>query len=410
MSRRQCRFCEADLTQTFVDLRLTPLANRYLTAEELSQAGRFYPLHAYVCSRCLLVQLSEYESPEEIFSDYAYFSSYSQSWLDHCRAYAEMIAGRLSLGPESNIVELASNDGYLLQYFQAMGLPVLGIEPAKNVARIAIDKGIPTETFFFGSETARTLREQRGAANLLIGNNVLAHVPQINDFVDGMRVLLAAGGVITMEFPHLLRLIERNQFDTIYHEHFSYFSFAAAERIFARHQLRLFDVEELATHGGSIRIYICHDGDGRMTEPRVEQMRALERSNGLDRIETYLGFGEKVAAVKRDLLEFLIGARRRGENVVGYGAPAKGNTLLNYCGIGTDFLEFTVDRNPFKQGRFLPGTHVPVYEPEEIRRRKPRFVLILPWNLREEIMEQMACVRDWGGRFVTAIPHLEICP
>ena len=410
MSGERCRFCEAELTQTFVDLRLTPLANQYLTAEELSLAGRFYPLHVYVCSRCLLVQLSQYESPEEIFGEYAYFSSYSQSWLDHCRAYAETIAKRLSLGPQSSIVELASNDGYLLQYFRDMGLPVLGIEPAKNVARIAIEKGIPTETFFFGSETARELLERRGAADLLIGNNVLAHVPQLNDFVEGMRILLADGGVITMEFPHLMRLIERNQFDTIYHEHFSYFSFATAERIFASHRLRLFDVEELPTHGGSIRIYACHDGDARATDARVEQMQALEKSNGLDRIETYMGFGEKVATVKRDLLEFLIGARRRGESVVGYGAPAKGNTLLNYCGIGTDFLEFTVDRNPFKQGRFLPGTHIPVYEPERIGERKPDFVLILPWNLREEIMGQMACVRDWGGRFVTAIPRLEISP
>ena len=409
MPERPCRFCRAELIETFVDLGASPLSNAYRKAEDLEKAEPFYPLHAYVCSRCLLVQLQEFESPQEIFGDYAYFSSYSQTWLDHCQAYTRAVTARFAFAPGASIVELASNDGYLLQYFRDEGFDVLGVEPAANVAEVAIKKGIPTEVMFFGSASARDLVARGRTADLLIGNNVLAHVPDLNDFVTGMRIILADDGVITMEFPHLLRLIERNQFDTIYHEHFSYFSFLAAEKVFAAHGLRLFDVEELATHGGSIRIYGCHAGSDRADEARVGQMRALEADAGLDRIETYRGFDLKVQAVKRDLLAFLIEAKRAGKTVVGYGAPAKGNTLLNYCGIRRDLLDFTVDRSPHKQGLFLPGTHIPIHAPERIMECRPDYVLILPWNIKDEIMDQMAAIRDWGGRFVVPIPTLEVC-
>ena len=409
MPDRRCRFCDAELTETFVDLGLSPLSNAYRKAEDLDRAERFYPLHAYVCGNCLLVQVQQFESPEEIFGDYAYFSSYSQTWLDHCRAYTRDVTARFALAPGASVVELASNDGYLLQYFREKGFDVLGVEPAANVAKVAVEKGIPTEVVFFGADSARKLAAGGRAADLLIGNNVLAHVPDLNDFVAGMKIILAAAGVITMEFPHLLRLIERNQFDTIYHEHFSYFSFLAVEKVFSAHGLRLFDVEELATHGGSIRIYGCHAESDRPGEARVAEMHALEADAALDRIETYRGFDLKARAVKRDLLAFLIEAKRAGKTVVGYGAPAKGNTLLNYCGVRTDLLDFTVDRSPHKQGRFLPGTHIPIHAPERIMECRPDYVLILPWNIKDEIMGQMAAVRDWGGRFVVPIPTLEVC-
>ena len=403
-----CRFCGRPLTRIFVDLGMSPLCESFLSAEQLDRMEPFYPLLVRVCDGCFLVQLAEYVRPAEIFTDYAYFSSYSTSWLDHAQRYVEAITARLALGRSSRVVEIASNDGYLLQYFVAKGIPALGVEPAANVARAAEEKGVPTWVGFFGAESAARLARERGRADLMIGNNVLAQVPDVNDFVEGYRVMLAPEGVATLEFPHLLRLMERNQFDTIYHEHFSYFSFFTAEAIFARHGLALFDVEELPTHGGSLRLYAAHRGSVRAAAPsaRVEAMRRMERAAGLDRIETYAAFPEQVRRVKRDLLRFLIAARERGESVAGYGAPGKGNTLLNYCGIRADLLEYTVDRNPHKHGKFLPGTHIPIYAPERIRETRPRYVFILPWNLKDEIMEQLSYVREWGGRFLVPIPEV----
>ncbi len=407
MSPIRCRSCQAELTETFVDLGQQPLSNAYLTDPQLRDMEPFYPLQAYVCSECLLVQVPEYASPETIFSEYAYFSSCSDSWLEHCRRYAAAAIDRFALGDGSRVVEVASNDGYLLQYFRDAGVEVLGIEPAANVARAALDKGIDTRVAFFGEATARELLADR-PADLLIGNNVLAHVPDLNDFIAGLRVALGEGGTITMEFPHLLNLMEHNQFDTIYHEHFSYFSLYAVERAFERHDLRLFDVDRLATHGGSLRIYACHAEDPRAARQALHALRDEERDRGLDRLETYRGYQARLDALKCDLLSFLIDARRQGKRVVGYGAPAKGNTLLNYCGVRRDLLEFTVDRNPYKQGRYLPGTHVPVHSPERIDDARPDYVLILPWNLTDEIVGQMDHVRRWGGRFVVAVPHLEV--
>lgn len=408
MSEAKCRFCQAPLTETFVDLGMSPLSNAFLTAGQLQRMEPFFPLQTWVCGKCFLVQLEAFETPEEIFSDYAYFSSYSDTWLEHCRRYVAEVTKKFPLGPESLVVELASNDGYLLQYFQERGLAVLGVEPAKNVAEAARAKGVPTEAAFFGAVTARRLLAEGRAADLLVGNNVLAHVPDLNDFVAGMKILLKPEGVITMEFPHLVRLIEGRQFDTIYQEHFSYFSFLTAERVFARHGLRLFDVEELPTHGGSLRIYGCHEKSQRATGPAVARLRDSERAYGIEKIETYRRFGEQVHEVKRDVLAFLIEARRQGKRVVGYGAPAKGNTLLNYCGIRSDLIEFTVDRSPEKQGKFLPGTHLAVYAPEKIFETKPDYVFILPWNLREEIVRTMGGIRQWGGKFVVPIPRLEV--
>jgi 2-polyprenyl-3-methyl-5-hydroxy-6-metoxy-1,4-benzoquinol methylase len=370
----------------------------------------FYPLHVYVCRRCFLVQLEQYVSAEHIFTEYAYFSSYSEHWLKHAEAYVDMATRRFHLGENSNVVEVASNDGYLLQYFLARQVPVLGIEPARNVAEVAIGKGIPTLTEFFGETTARTLAAEGKSADLLLGNNVLAQVPDLNDFVRGLKILLKPRGVITLEFPHLVRLMEDCQFDTIYHEHFSYFSFMTAEKIFAAHGLTLFDVEELPTHGGSLRIYARHAEDAsRPVAPAVTELLAREEAFGIPRMETYADFAEKVKETKRQLLEFLISAKRRGKTVVGYGAPGKGNTLLNYCGIRTDFLEYTVDRNPYKQGKFLPGTHIPIYHPDRIRESRPDYLLILPWNFKEEIVQQMADIRTWGGQFVVPIPEVTIC-
>jgi SAM-dependent methyltransferase len=408
MSEPKCRFCQAPLTETFVDLGMSPLSNAFLTAAQLGRMEPFFPLHAWVCGSCFLVQLEAFETPEEIFRDYAYFSSYSDTWLEHCRRYVAEVTKKFPLGPESLVVELASNDGYLLQYFQERDLAVLGVEPAQNVAEAARAKGVPTETAFFGAGTARRLLAEGRAADLLIGNNVLAHVPDLNDFVAGMKILLKPEGVITMEFPHLVRLIEGRQFDTIYQEHFSYFSFLTAARVFARHGLRLFDVEELPTHGGSLRIYGCQEKSHRATGPGVARLQAAETKYGIERIETYRQFGEQVQEVKRDVLAFLIEARRQGKRVVGYGAPAKGNTLLNYCGIRSDLIEFTVDRSPEKQGKFLPGTHLAVYASEKIFETKPDYVFILPWNLREEIVRTMGGIRQWGGLFVVPIPRLEV--
>jgi len=406
-----CLFCEAPLRHTFVDLGMSPLCESFLTAEQLNQMERFYPLHVWVCERCFLVQVEEYVRPEGIFTEYAYFSSYSDSWLAHARAYVEMITGRLALGAGSRVVELGSNDGYLLQFFVARGIPVLGVDPAKNVAEKAIARGVPTITKLFGRETARELVADGAQADLICGANVLAQVPDVKDFVAGIKLLLKPGGVVTIEFPHLVRLMAENQFDTIYHEHFSYFSFLTAERIFAAHGLTLYDVDELPTHGGSLRIYARHvdDASTPMTE-RARSLRARELSAGLDRLETYASFTEQIHETKRRLLEFLIGARRRGKHIAGYGAPGKGNTLLNYCGIRTDFLEYTVDRNPYKHGRFLPGTHIPIHPPERIEATRPDYVLILPWNLKDEIMEQCAYIRSWGGQFVVPIPDVKVYP
>lgn len=404
-----CRFCGTVLSHTFVDLGMSPLCESFLTREQLNQMEPFYPLHAYVCARCFLVQVEEYVRPERIFDDYAYFSSYSDAWLRHAQSYTDMIVSRLSLDAQSHVVELGSNDGYLLQYFVARGVPALGVEPASNVAAAAVAKGIPTTTRLFGRETAKALVAEGKQADLIIGNNVLAQVTDLNGFVAGMKTLLKPGGVITMEFPHLLRLIDENQFDTIYHEHFSYFSLMVAQQIFAAHGLILFDVEELWTHGGSLRIYARHAEDtSRPTGPRVAALLAREKAAGLDRLERYSAFTEQVEETKRKLLQFLITARREGKTVAGYGAPGKGNTLLNYCGIRTDFVDYTVDRNPYKHGRFLPGTHIPIFEPEKIKETRPDYLLILPWNLKDEIMGQMAEIRTWGGQFVIPIPALEV--
>src|SRR3989454_3503342 len=391
-SMANCRFCSEPLRHTFVDLGTSPLCESYVTAEQLNQMEPFYPLHAYVCERCFLVQVQEYVSPEGIFTEYAYFSSYSDSWLAHAKAYVDTIAVRLGLTAASRVIELGSNDGYLLHYFVVRGVPVLGIEPARNVAEAAVVRGVPTIAKLFGRQTARELVAEGTQADLLIGNNVLAQVPDVNDFVAGMKLLLKPGGVITMEFPHLMRLMAENQFDTIYHEHFSYFSFMTAERIFAAHGLTLFDVEELTTHGGSLRIYARHAEDSGTPESEdVTRLRAREASAGLNRLETYAAFTEQVHETKRRLLEFLINVKRAGKHIAGYGAPGKGNTLLNYCGIRTDFLDYTVDRNPYKHGRFLPGTHIPIHAPEKIRQTRPDYVLILPGSLKDEIMEPVSC-------------------
>jgi len=407
--RFQCRFCSSPLRTTFVDLGMSPLCQTHIAPHQLHEMEPFYPLHAYVCDQCFLVQLQEFVSPGEIFSEYAYFSSYSSSWVEHARRYADLVCERFALGAGSKVMEIASNDGYLLQHFVARGVPVLGIEPAANVARVAVEKGIPTTVQFFGTATAAAIAREHGRPDLLLGNNVLAHVPDLNDFVAGMKHLLASGGVITMEFPHLQRLMAENQFDTIYHEHFSYFSFLAVERVFAHHGLTLFDVEELPTHGGSLRIYARHAEDAtKGVGERVTALRHREVAAGFATLEGYRGFEQKVRATKRRLLEFLIQARNEGKKVVGYGAPGKGNTLLNYCGIRTDFLDFTVDANPYKQGKFTPGTRIPILAPEAIVAARPDYVLILPWNLKEEISRQASYVREWGGRFVVPIPEVRV--
>ena len=406
-----CRFCHSLLEDTFVNMGNSPLANSYLSEKQLNTVEKFYPLHTYVCPKCLLVQLEEFESPEQIFGDYAYFSSYSDTWLRHAQKYTDLMIDKFGFNSQSQVIEIASNDGYLLQYFQAKQIPVLGIEPAANVAKIAEKKGITTLVKFFSVETAKELGNQGNLGDLILGNNVLAHVPDLNDFVAGMKLVLKKKGIFTMEFPHLLQLINQNQFDTIYHEHFSYFSFLAVDKIFAAHGLTLFDVEELATHGGSLRIYGKHrENKDILFQSSVMQLKEKEIKAGLDKIETYLGFSEKVKQIKRNLLAFLIDAKERGKSIVGYGAPAKGNTLLNYCGIRTDFIDYTVDRSPYKQGLFLPGTHIPIYHPDKIRESKPDYVLILPWNLKDEIMQQIGYIREWGGKFVVSVPQVEVIP
>jgi 2-polyprenyl-3-methyl-5-hydroxy-6-metoxy-1,4-benzoquinol methylase len=406
-----CRFCGSTLKNSFVDLGTSPLANSYLKPQDLGKVEPFYSLHVFVCETCYLVQLPQLQSPEDIFDDYAYFSSYSESWLKHARDYTELMIERFGFGADSLVVEIASNDGYLLQYFKEKRIPVLGVEPARNVAKVAREAGIPTLAKFFGVQTATEMAAQGKCADLMLGNNVLAHVPDLNDFVEGFRILLKPQGIITMEFPHLMRLMEQNQFDTIYHEHFSYFSFITVKKVFAAHHLAMFDVEELLTHGGSLRIFACHAED--KSKPISQSVRNLverEKDAGFESLEHYLSFAEKVKETKRNILEFMVKVKKQRKSMAGYGAPAKGNTLLNYCGIGTDFIDYTVDRSPHKQGHFLPGTHIPIYHPDKIKETKPAYLVILPWNLKEEIMEQMSYIRDWGGQFVTLIPEVRIHP
>jgi SAM-dependent methyltransferase len=405
---RPCRLCGAELEHSFVDLGMSPLCESFLAPDQLDAMEPFYPLRVLVCGTCFLVQLGEYVSPERIFREYAYFSSYSTTWVAHAKAYCEMIGPRLGLGADSLVVELASNDGYLLQHFLPLGIPVLGIEPAANVAKVAIDKSIATRVDFFGVELAKALVGEGKRADLIIGNNVLAQVPDLNDFVAGMARLLAPEGVITLEFPHLERLMAENQFDTIYHEHFSYFSLIAIERLAAGHGLKLIDVDELSTHGGSLRVYLAHTGSARPPTKSVSALLARERRQGFDDIATYASFAERVTRTKRRLLSFLIAAKDAGQVICGYGAPGKGNTLLNYCGIGTDFLEFTVDRNPYKHGRFTPGMHIPIHPVEAIDELQPDYVLILPWNLKDEIVQQMRHVGAWGGKFIVPIPDMTV--
>ena len=404
----QCRYCGSSLHRTFTDLGMSPLCETFLEAEELACAETFYPLRVLVCERCFLVQLQEFVSPEHIFSEYAYFSSYSESWLLHAKKYVTKMIDRFRLDQNSLVVELASNDGYLLQYFVANDIPVLGIEPAANVAREAVAKHVPTLVNFFGLELAHALARDGKQADLIAANNVLAHVPDLRGFVAGMKVLLKPQGVITVEFPHLMRLMEGNQFDTIYHEHFSYFSFLTFTEIFRSFGLVIFDVEELSTHGGSLRIYARHDADS--THPVTERVRELtvrEQAAGFLRMDIYGSFDQQVKRCKRNILTFLIDAKEAGKSVAGYGAPGKGNTFLNYCGLRSDFIDYTVDRNPYKHGRFLPGTHIPVFHPDKLRETRPDYVLILPWNLKDEIAKQLSFVREWGGKLVRAIPEVE---
>jgi SAM-dependent methyltransferase len=404
-----CRFCRNPLRRTVVDLGMSPLCESYVEAARLDDMEPFYPLHVRICDSCFLVQLRAYVPPEEIFTEYAYFSSYSSSWLEHARRYADMISERLCLGPDKLVVELGSNDGYLLQAFVERGIPALGIEPAGNVAEVAAERGVPTMVAFFGAATARRLAVEGRRADLLVANNVLAQVPDLNDFVAGMKLLLAPGGVATIEVPHLMRLLDQNQFDTIYHEHYSYFSLRTLQRILSAHGLTIFDVEELPTHGGSVRVYVAHaDGDGRPADVGVADLLAREDAAGLSSPAPYASFAARVQETKRRLLEVLISIKREGKSVAGYGAPGKGNTLLNYCGIRADLLDYTVDRNPYKQGRFLPGTHIPIAHPSKIAERRPDFILILPWNLKDEIIEQLAFVREWGARFITPIPEVVV--
>jgi 2-polyprenyl-3-methyl-5-hydroxy-6-metoxy-1,4-benzoquinol methylase len=409
MKTIHCRYCDSELTQNFIDLGMSPLSNSYLNAEQINKKESFYPLHAFVCNNCLLVQLEEFESPENIFTDYAYFSSYSKTWLEHAQKYVNMMITRFGFDEKSQVIEIASNDGYLLQYFKEKNIPVLGIEPATNVAKVAQEKGIPTLTKFFGEKTAKELVDKGIEADLLLGNNVLAHVPNLNDFIKGMKIILKKNGTITMEFPHLLRLIKENQFDTIYHEHFSYFSFLTVQKIFSSHGLTVFDVEEVATHGGSLRIFLKHnDDDTKSIKDSVKILNSKEIEFGLDKIDTYKTFQKHVEKIKCKIQDFFISTKKEGKKIVGYGAPAKGNTLLNYCKITSDLMEYTVDISNYKQGMFLPGTHIPSVNPEKIKETKPDYVFVLPWNLKNEIMQQMNIIKEWGGKFVIPIPEVKI--
>jgi SAM-dependent methyltransferase len=410
LETQTCRFCGAGLRRTFVDLGMSPLCETYPSAAELNRPEMYYPLHVYVCEACFLVQLDQYESAEKIFGDYPYFSSYSDSWLKHCETYCESMRQSFGLDEKSLVVEVASNDGYLLQYFVRNQVPVLGIEPAANVAKVAIEKGVPTLARFFGTRLATELASKGSCADLIIGNNVLAQVPDLNDFVEGLKILLKPQGILTLEFPHLLQLIEGNEFDTIYHEHFSYFSFLTAVRILNSHGLRVFDVEELPTHGGSLRVFACRREDSaRRIERNVAKVLEQEKKARLDCVEGYQTFASQVKQTKFALVDFLLSAAQQGKTVAGYGAPGKSATLLHYCGIEKDFIAYTVDRSPHKQGRFLPGSHIPIYHPDRIRETRPDYVVILPWNLKDEIIDQLHFIREWGGRFVVPIPKVTIC-
>jgi SAM-dependent methyltransferase len=409
VAAKSCRFCSTSLQRTFVDLGLSPLCETYPSSADLTRGETYYPLHVYVCEKCWLVQLEEYESPEQIFSDYAYFSSFSDSWLKHCDKYCEAMKARFGLGSQSFVVEVASNDGYLLQYFVKRDVPVLGIEPAANVAKIAVEKGVPTLVRFFGTKLAKELAAEGRRADLVLGNNVLAQVPDLNDFVEGLKIVLKPEGVLTLEFPQLLQLIQLNEFDTIYHEHFSYFSLLSTIKIMEAHGLRVFDVEELKSHGGSLRVYACRgESKTHPVEPNVSKVLADETRAGLDKIDGYVNFARQVKETKFALVEFLLNAAKQGKKVAGYGAPGKSATLLQYCGIGKDLIEYTVDRSPYKQGRFLPGSRIPIYHPDRIRETRPDYVVILPWNLKDEIIQQLQFIREWGGKFVVPIPKVAV--
>ncbi|MBP1844122.1 hypothetical protein J2046_002380 [Rhizobium petrolearium] len=403
-----CRLCGSPLQHTFADLGMSPPCESFVPAGAINSMEPYYPLHAFVCSECFLVQLQEYVEPRDIFEEYAYFSSYSDSWVAHAKQYCEASIERFALDHNSFVVEIASNDGYLLQHFLKKDIPILGIEPALNVAKVAVQKRVPTITDFFCKTLAKQMVAEGRQADLIIGNNVLAQVPNLNDFVAGMKVLLKPSGVVTLEFPHIARLIEENQFDTIYHEHFSYFSLLTIEKMAERHDLKVFDVEELPTHGGSLRVYLTHASSLRPREPRVDALRHRESEARLDQIETYTAFADAIQQTKRNLLSFLIRLKEMRKSICAYGAPGKGNTLLNYCGIGTDFIDFAVDRNPYKHGRFTPGMHIPIKPVSEIERAKPDYILILPWNLKSEIVSQMKDIGNWGGKFVIPIPDVSV--
>ncbi len=405
----KCRFCGSELEHTFVDLGMSPLCESYLSKDELNRMEPFYPLHLYVCENCFLVQIQEYVKPAEIFSEYAYFSSYSQTWLNHAKKYCEMMIERFKFDKNSFVVELASNDGYLLQYFVEKNIPVLGIEPAANIAKVAEEKNVKTVVDFFSEELAKDIVRKFEKADLIIGNNVLAQVPDLNDFIKGVKILLSQNGVFTFEFPHLMQLVKQRQFDTIYHEHFSYFSFYTIDKIFSYHGLKIFDVERLSTHGGSLRIYGCHsENSSNPVKKNVDNLKKEEIQAGITKLSYYTNFQKDIFELKREILDFFIKAKKNNKKICGYGAPGKGNTLLNFCGIRTDFLDFTVDKNPYKQGKFLPGTHIPIYSPDKISEQKPDYIFILPWNLKNEIIDQLSYAKKWGAKFVIPIPGIKI--
>ena len=404
-----CRFCSEVLEIPFIDLGMSPLANSFISLQDLDKPERLFPLKVMLCKKCFLVQLEEYEKPEDIFTDYIYFSSYSKSWLEHAMQYVDMIIERFKFNDQSKIIELASNDGYLLQYFVKRGFNVLGIEPAKNVAEKAVAKGVPTLQKFFNTDTAEELVSEGTKAELVIANNVIAHVPNLNDFIKAIKIILKDNGIFTAEFPHLMELIDKNQFDTIYHEHFSYFSFYTINQIFKYHGLKIFDVEKILTHGGSLRVYVTHEDNELYSE--TENIRMLltnEIEFGLGSPQIYIEFTEKVEKIKKDMRDLLIRIKTEGKKISAYSAPAKGNTLLNYCEIGNDIIDYTADLNPSKQGTYLPGTKIPVYGPEIIKKTRPDYLVILSWNIKEEIMEQMSFIRDWGGKFIIPIPEVSI--
>ncbi len=405
----KCRFCKSRRLTNFVNLGKTPLSNSFLSKEHLRKKEKKYPLHVFVCNNCLLVQLDEFENPSKIFSEYAYFSSFSKSWLEHSKKFVKQMIKRYKIDEKNQVIEIASNDGYLLQFFKEEKIPVLGIEPAKNVAKIARKKGIPTVTKFFGIKTANELLKKGMEADLIIGNNVLAHVPNLNDFVSGLKILLKKDGVISLEFPHILKLIQKNQFDTIYHEHFSYFSFYTVKKIFLKHQLTIFDVNEISTHGGSLRIFIKHNKNKKIKiKNSVKNLIKKEKRCQINKIKTYKKFQPKIENIKKNIQQFFLTTKRERKIIVGYGAPAKGNTLLNYCEISKKDLEYTVDISPYKQGLYLPGTHIEIKNPKEIRKTKPDYVFILPWNLKDEILDQHKYIKKWGGKFITPIPKVKI--